>query len=487
MIFVDKDSGKVREERNLCGELDGHKITNWGYGVFDADSAAVNGYKTSLGGTEGPTDGTEKTAMQNAFKDAFRAYCDDVEYTFYCFNNSGNHSITLANNKAKLIFDTRYGETLYSVGPTSSLTEPGDMDHPYRIRNINQLDNIESSPDWGATHPTTGKHFLQTHDVNATNYNTYTSGDMGPDSSYSGGYYRILELYVGGWDIDAGLFRYSKGTTLENIILYSPSGTAKIETLNHAQTSAGGLIAYLQDDNEGSITTTIRNCIVAGYTIYSERNSAGGLVGYIDHNCVIENSAAVVTIQRNKDWVDTTYPNGIGGFIGPVGYYGREHGGKSDSSPSLTIRNSYAGGTVTEGNGIGNAGGFYGGNKSPGALTIENSYSYLDLGNSGTRYAIGPLKNTDSTTITPTIIGSVYYLDTTARDNNPGELNGDYYSSKTYDELKATDDDLATFSYTDSLTPKEQPDGYPFRAVVKDKDGNLVHYGELPTNRSGHS
>ena len=119
---------------------------------------------------------------------------------------------------------------------------------------------------------------------------------MGPDSSYSGGYYRILELYVGGWDIDAGLFRYSKGTTLENIILYSPSGTAKIETLNHAQTSAGGLIAYLQDDNEGSITArrSLRfREIKTGLTQHIPTASAGssGLSGTMVANTEVNQTA----------------------------------------------------------------------------------------------------------------------------------------------------------------------------------------------------
>ena len=479
---------KYHDVNTLCTERhdDGkiHQIDHYGYGVLTTgDGTQTRAWGGESCGMMSPVTSsftTDEIAVKaliekelGASTKYFGVYqCDKALSHEY---NQYKYVLSIDGAPTRTIFFTIDFADLY-------LVQKNNGPETFTIRSARQLDNIINN-----RLDTT---YVQDHDVGAVGYNGYTAPDI-QSLTYKGQFYRILELSIKSSD-DVALFKIARGTnTLENMVLYSPSGKARIEATSDRK-AVGGLIAYL-DVNSG-YSTTIENCAVAGYTFYTPRNTEGGLVGYANHDLTIRNCEAVNTFHRrdNDDISTKDNPLGIGGLVGPVG-------NGHDAFPSLTIENSYAGGEITGNSTVGSVGGLYGGGRAPGSWSISRAYSYMDLSNcwmdtSNLTWTDRETVNTrkEVNTIGHDATGSYLYYydkssylpqyDTTQSNhqwNYQGEGNG---------QGKATSD-LGTISIGEQpaksyvpgiggLTDLGSQTG--LRAVVIDADGSYVHYGVLP-------
>ncbi len=375
-------------------------------------------------------------------------------------------------------------ETLYYNPGTNGIGYTKyDSANAIKIRTAAELDGIPNSG-------TSGYTFHQMCDIDGMDYTGKEyEGYTGAENFagiYDGQGYKILELSMSG-DNDVGLFASAAGGEIKNVVMYSPSGDATISGGNSQGSSennyhgVGGIAGRLASSDANKIT----NCVVAGYTI-SGADYVGGIVGYAFHGGTITDCASVNTIHSSvtKNGT-TTYANGVGGIVG---------GGDNNGTYALNIYNSYAGGTIDDCGPGTVIGGVYGENSRGGGLTVQNCYIYVDM------------SKCDSATDVYTIIGDIgatlndnYYL----KGNSlyPTLMGGDHMQGAPmeYGALKAlaTGTSKATSSYvpkdkkagssesSDGLIPVEKQDpaleGFPFPAVVKDKDGNAVHYGMWPT------
>lgn len=514
------------------------KITDWGYGVFSQygilkldDAVTTDNTEVKNGWIEAVKAGINKTIESDP--ETYEKYVgfdptklnpDASKITLYKYaeadpsTNEGGDQLISFQSK---VWNKATGPTWYwgvNLGfgaaidvnpevddthmgkPLESGTEPGiGKDRPYQIRTVQQLDNI---PDGNSAH------YEQTHDLYGADYGVegITSGDKtfegyvtgignryrGADKftgTYDGGHYRILELSI---RAQGGLFReLHSGATLQNIILYSPSGDATItDAGDDSSHSIGGLA--LSADNG---IVNIENCVVSGYTLTTGTASVGGLVGVVNFGAelYISNCAAVNTLSAER------ISEGAGGLVGDV------HKG------TLSIVNSYAGGKIigASESGVG-VGGTVGKCAAGNKVTYTNVYSYVDLTDEnlkGTIYAIGPTGSGGEGK-------NCYYL----KGYLPAEFSVDTEdaakatsnSACDYDELtkcmnNGTSGYIDGFSAVDeehSYHPDKRyygdgslADQYPFPAVVKGwdesvtevEDGEVeaklvfVHYGDWPT------
>ena len=269
-----------------------------------------------------------------------------------------------------------------------------------------------------------------------------------------------------------GLFGYNKGT-IKNVVVatqYKIGSTSynvtRTEPVSANQTAYFGvLVGY---NEKGGV---IDNCATAGYylsgkdgKIYGYRNSevyVGGLVGFnvgaitnsaadLPRLSLIMNSATCYAgsfVGYNEGTIDNSYgismiesnaPDGDTKIAGFAGYN------------TSVINNSYCATTLTS---AGNGSKTYGFAPNEGGGTVKNSY-YLNG-------------------------GSYLYLDNLySYDGNIAVSSG---KNKIYKELVALKgtNEAAVSKYhglTTGLDANETE--YPYRAVVKNNEGELVHYGE---------
>ncbi len=396
----------------------------------------------------------------------------------------------------------------YTDGFAGVSAEAYTKDNPVAIRTVRQLDNIGG----------TELYFKQTHDLYGEGYrdgsgNGYTGAEAFK-GSYDGDHRYILDLNMSGTK-NVGLFNTiatTNNTVLQNIILYSPEGNATITSTEAYSSSstgssrwgAGGLVGGITTGNTSS-AVTITNCVVAGYTIKSHY-TIGGLVGYAYYKVKIDNCAAVNMLSNDIDFNNKSDKVSIGGLVG--GYH-------SGAGTEPEIENSYAGGKVelTETDQGGNIiGGIIGKDDNTTSTgVVKNCYTYLDMTGvpsndkqANTVYAIGPLltSNTEgnaywanglpkpkTTTTTPT--GNP--KDTlTVETENQGIITPD--GDKLPTASSGVDDAVRSYvpagqmggteTSDDGKVPRENTTtatGYPYKAVVKDWEDKLIHYGSWPT------
>ncbi len=482
---LSKDTNKYLDVNTLCTEHhdDGniHQIDRYGYGVlttgdgdpgkdWGGESCGMTNPVTTLDSDESEV----KALIEKEFGAStsyFGVYqCDKAlshEYNQYKYN------LSIPGAPTRTVYFTIDFADLY-------LDEKHDGPETFTIRSARQLDNIIDSKNRSSS--TT---YLQAHDVGAVGYDGYKAPDI-QNVTYNGRSYRILELSINSSD-DVALFKIARGTnTLENMVLYSPSGKARIEATDD-QKAAGGLIAYL--DIGTGYNTTIENCAVAGYYIYSPRNTAGGLVGYANHNLTITNCEAVNTFGRRGDEsVSWENPMGIGGLVGPVG-------NGYDGNPYLTIRNSYAGGLIEGNNTLGGMGGLYGGSRAPQGWLLVNSYSYMDLHicwmdtsdlNNTNRTNVNTRKEVNAIGHGATGADLYYYNYSAYIPNHP--IEGNHNQQILSQGTPITNLGSMPFggypakSYVPGSTGlTDLGSQIGLKAVVKDADGSYVHYGVWPT------
>lgn len=268
-----------------------------------------------------------------------------------------------------------------------------------------------------------------------------------------------------------GLFGYNSGTIKDVVVAtqYAINGSSYNVTRtdpisSNQEAYFGVLVGY----NDG----VIDNSAIAGYylageqgKIYGYRNSTvyiGGLVGFNSINGSITNSAA----DLPKLSIDMNTATAYAGSF--VGY----NDGIIDNTYGISLIESKAPDGDTK------IAGFAGYNTG----TINNSYcatSLISSGNGSKTYNFAP--NFGGGTVNNSYYlhgGSFNYIDSLYSFDGTNETSG---VNKIYEELVTLkgNSKAVTSKYhnlTTSLDEKEVD--YPFRAIVKDSNDKLIHYGE---------
>ena len=289
--------------------------------------------------------------------------------------------------------------------------------------------------------------------------------------TYNGGSYEIGDIgfsTVSGNYV--GMFGYSTGT-IKNVVLatqYSTSSTSfHVQRTKAVQANETVYYGILAGKNSGSIS----NSAVAGYylsgsdgTIHGYANSTiyvGGLVGYNDGTITdSEADSPKLSLSMHRA---TCY---AGGFVGYnegniTNSYGLNHitSDVSDGKTMIAGFVAYNTGSINQ-------------SYCATALTSQGSGSYA--------YAFGSTDGGGSCRESYYLYrGSYQFVDGLyAYDRNDSSSIGSY---KTYLQLQSQrGTSVAQTSLYHDLTTALDSDEtvYPYRAVVKDSNGNYVHYGE---------
>ncbi len=264
-----------------------------------------------------------------------------------------------------------------------------------------------------------------------------------------------------------GLFGYNSGTIKDVVVAtqYAINGSSynvtRKEPISSNQEAYFGVLAGYNDG-------VIDNSAIAGYylagqygKIYGYRNSyvyIGGLVGYNSVNGSITNSAA----DLPKLSIDMNAATAYAGAF--VGY----NEGIIDNTYGISLIESKAPDGDTK------IAGFAGYNTG----TINNSYcatSLISSGNGSKTYNFAP--NFGGGTVNNSFYlhgGSFNYIDNLYSFDGSNETCG---TNKIYEELVTLN--AATSKYHDLTTSLDANEvDYPYRAIVKDSNDKLIHYGE---------
>lgn len=211
-------------------------------------------------------------------------------------------------------------------------------------------------------------------------------------SDYDGGAYTIKNIQIKASTQCVGLFGYTIGANLKDIIMYSDRGSKIVNDENGTGWYAvGGLVGFA---GAGKNNASFTNCSVSGYTIQDTRANnpdwgggcVGGLVGATNMN--ITGCTAVTDIVLSPTY-DIGYKNlRVGGIAGVC----RATLDKCYAGGSITaaaMKNSHVG--VARSTNIW-AGGLVGGiilrdhgnlesymGATTNALTVQNSYAFVEL------------------------------------------------------------------------------------------------------------
>lgn len=330
----------------------------------------------------------------------------------------------------------------------SDAHKPGTAGKPYQVRSVSQLQNINwnygtksanysitSSSDENITKcpylgsyrdsvkrgedkfgNQTRRYWVQSHDVDAAaEYNVTNNSDhlftpIGNMvdtannggkakpyvsffcSDYDGGAYTIRNVQIESTAQSVGLFGYTIGANLKDIVMYSDRGSEIVNEANGTGWYAvGGLVGFA---GAGTTGASFTNCSVSGYTIQDKRANnpdwgggcVGGLVGATNMN--ITGCTAVTDIVLSPTY-DIGYKNlRVGGIAGVC---------------RATLDKCYAGGSITaetmtnRHTGVDKStniwvGGLVGGiilrdhgdlensmGSTTKALTVQNSYAFVEL------------------------------------------------------------------------------------------------------------
>lgn len=330
----------------------------------------------------------------------------------------------------------------------SDAHKPGTADKPYQVRSVSQLQNINwnygtksvdhsitSSNDENITkYPYLGsyrnsvgwrednfgnqtrRYWVQSHDLDAaaehkiTNNSDHlftpignmvdTRNDGGKAqpyvsffcSDYDGGAYTIRNVQIESTAQCVGLFGYTIGANLKDIVMYSDRASEIVNGKKGTGWYAvGGLVGFA---GAGKDNASFTNCSVSGYTIRDIRENpsgwgggcVGGLVGATNMN--ITGCTAVTDIVLNVKYDEAWTNLRVGGIAGVC---------------RATLDKCYAGGSVTAAAmknshfGVASStsiwvGGLVGGiilrdhgnlesymGATTNALTVRNSYAFVEL------------------------------------------------------------------------------------------------------------
>lgn len=191
--------------------------------------------------------------------------------------------------------------TLYAIWTPFFAGGDGTAGNPYQVSMASQLNHVRDYP---------GAHYIQTADIdlNVAPYNTGNGwdpiGDTTPQfvGTYDGNGYAITSLYINRpAENNVGLFGYSNGAVLRNIVL-----DAAIVT---GYDNVGSLVGYNTSVSLATPSSVgnplIGNCSSSGVTV-TGHNNVGGLVGYNwgssnpAYASVIENCFATAVSTRRE-------------------------------------------------------------------------------------------------------------------------------------------------------------------------------------------
>lgn len=333
-------------------------------------------------------------------------------------------------------------------GSSTNDPKPGTSGKPYQVRSVSQLQNINwnygtksadhsitssndenitkypylgsyrNSVGWGEDKfgNQTRRYWVQSHDLDAaaeykiTNNSDHlftpignmvdTRNDGGKAqpyvsffcSDYDGGAYTIRNVQIESTAQCVGLFGYTIGANLKDIVMYSDRASEIVNGKKGTGWYAvGGLVGFA---GAGKDNASFTNCSVSGYTIRDIRENpsgwgggcVGGLVGATNMN--ITGCTAVTDIVLNVKYDEAWTNLRVGGIAGVC---------------RATLDKCYAGGSITVGklntyhSGYGKstsiwAGGLVGGiilrdhgslesymGTTTNALTVRNSYAFVEL------------------------------------------------------------------------------------------------------------
>ena len=329
---------------------------------------------------------------------AYTTGANEASNGLYLTSMETNCTWTLAYGSAESVYTLcpffADAMSLDSITDTqfSDAHKPGTAGKPYQVRSVSQLQNINwnhstksanysnttsndgnitkypylgsyrDSVKWGEDKfgNQTRRYWVQSHDVDAAaEYNVTNNSDhlftpIGNMvdtannggkakpyvsffcSDYDGGAYTIRNVQIESTAQSVGLFGYTIGANLKDIVMYSDRGSEIVNNKNGTGWYAvGGLVGFAGAGKTGASFT---NCSVSGYTVRDIRENpsgwgggcVGGLVGATNMN--ITGCTAVTDIVLNvkydEDWTNLR----VGGIAGVC---------------RATLDKCYAGGSIT--------------------------------------------------------------------------------------------------------------------------------------------
>ena len=373
-----------------------------------------------------------------------------------------------------------YDLSLFYGNTGGFITEKGYKSILGQVTYKQERNMVYSNYDWNAFYKAGSAVITKQAPIGDTETNAF-------DSNYDGGCYRIGDVgFYTKKGYYVGMFGYVKGN-ISNVFLLTQydsddsKDSFRVEREDKVQRNETLYAGVLAGKNEGTVT----NCSVAGYylsqvadsidgTIYGYENSTlyiGGLVGWNEGK--ISNSSADNPKLSLYMFKANCY---AGGF---VGY----------NSGDATISNCYALANITSDATDGKTviGGFAGYN----AAGISDSYCVTALTAQGTgtqAYAFGSKEGNGIESRDYYLSQGSYRFVNELHSYGRGELDSGEGTEADSTGHAATFEQLAaqrangTAVYSDFFNETKKLDGsstdYPFRAVVRDRNGQYIHHGE---------
>lgn len=217
--------------------------------------------------------------------------------------------------------------------------------------------------------------------------------------SFDGQDYTIRNISITSSAQCVGLFGFTSGAQLRNIIMYSDRGSVIKNTADGQNWYClGGLVGFAGAGSDDTSTAALTNCSVSGYTIQDNWKNkpgwgggcVGGLVGATNMN--ITGCTAVTDIVLNIAY-ENAYANlRVGGIVGVCRATLDKcyAGGSIKSTSTVPLKNSASKSTSIWASGL--VGGimlrYEGGlsklvGKADSALYVKNSYTFVEMPESG--------------------------------------------------------------------------------------------------------
>ena len=454
LSYIGTDNGVAFSGSTLCVQHnDSGVVMEYGYGYFFKPGSLTDTVRLDV--SANCHLGAVNEAAGSALKAQMPEY-EFVAYTtgaMYLTGEETNCTWTLKYGDAKSVYtlcpffaDAMSLDSITDT-PFSDAHKPGTAGKPYQVRSVSQLQNINWNYGTRSTthsilagnytdgnitkYPYLGsyrhsvnrgednfgnqarRYWVQSHDLDAAaeyddpdhlftpignmvdrnngggTANPYVSFFC---SDYDGGAYTIRNVQIESTAQCVGLFGYTIGANLKDIVMYSDRGSKIVNDENGTGWYAvGGLVGFA---GAGITGASFTNCSVSGYTIQDTRANnpdwgggcVGGLVGATNMN--ITGCTAVTDIVLSPTY-DIGYKNlRVGGIAGVC---------------RATLDKCYAGGSVTaaamKNSHVGVArstniwvGGLVGGiilrdhgnlesymGATTNALTVQNSYAFVEL------------------------------------------------------------------------------------------------------------
>ena len=328
-----------------------------------------------------------------------------------------NATSSIKGAPEKMPFKNDQGEDYWSAYPYLVRYQPEDTTHVKKAEWLKWRDEkIKLISDSGK-----GLYWAQSHDVDA-----YVEVGKAEDNfTPIGGLQDIMEIespyskpctafFAGSFDGQdytirnisitssaqcVGLFGFTSGAQLRNIIMYSDRGSVIKNTADGQNWYClGGLVGFAGAGSADTVTATLTNCSVSGYTIQDNWKNkpgwgggcVGGLVGATNMN--ITGCTAVTDIVLNIAY-ENAYANlRVGGIVGVCRATLDKcyAGGSIKSTSTVPLKNSASISTSIWASGL--VGGimlrYEGGlsklvGKADSTLYVKNSYTFVEMPESG--------------------------------------------------------------------------------------------------------